>query len=183
MLDVALWIAVLAFALGCCAPNLLNLGNNEKANDQIMEIILLPFAMILDALIYTAFGNTPGKWLSGIAVRNSSGGTLSLAKYLGRNFGVYFSGLAIGIPIVPLFTLLANHRKVKAGHQTSWDEYKDFGVYRVRGSTLRTTLTAFTYLLLVISFVALGEVANNTSDQQLAEIANTILSNGQKVSH
>jgi len=175
-LDTLLGCAPIAFAAGWLAPGLLDFGDAfpGRTGDQIFWMILLPFAMVTDALIYAGFGNTLGKWLAGIKVRNIAGSKLSFAQYLRRNFHLWFSGLALGIGIIALFTFISNHRRVKTGHLTSWDHAVESRVLRVRGGIGRTTVTACFYVVLIGSLAALGFSASKTPERQLQDIAATV---------
>src|SRR5215469_7534846 len=86
-LDVILWALLLTLVCGALVPQVLDIGAGlgERANDQILGIIVLPFVMAADALSFALFGNTPGKWLAGLTVRDAAGGRLARWSYLKRN--------------------------------------------------------------------------------------------------
>lgn len=157
-LDLILWGLLLALVGGALAPQLLDIGAGlgERASDQILAIIVLPFAMAADALTFALFGNTPGKWLAGLAVRDPAGGRLARLSYLKRNAGVYVNGLGLGVGIVALFTAHRQYARVKSGALTSWDQWQDSRVVRVRGGTWRTFLTAGLYLALLGAGIGAG---------------------------
>lgn len=173
MLDTLLWSTLLGFAVGLSAPDLFNFERDLPllTRSQVEGFIFLPFAMVFDALVSANFPNTPGKWLCGIEVRGLANERLPLATYLRRNVGLYLSGLAIGIGIIALFTLTDAYRAVKKGNLTSWDEAVGSRVYYVRGGALRTSATAFVYLLVLGGLLALAASASKTPEEQLQAIA------------
>jgi uncharacterized RDD family membrane protein YckC len=173
-LDVLLWLLVLCVLFGMLAPRWLEPGVDLDARltDQIVAIILLPFAMAGDALLYAGFGNTPGKWLAGLAVRDAHGGRLTPLRYLTRNARVYASGLAFGVCLVAFFVFIHQYRRVRGGRLTSWDEGLDARVFKVRGGILRTGIAAALYLTLSAGGIAVGQYFGNmTPEQQLQFLA------------
>ncbi len=128
MLDITLFTYVLAVVVGVvCAllasanyPNFLHTLANPIAAF-LFFWALMPLSMLLDAAIYSLFGNTPGKALLGIKVRGIDGTRLRFGVAVRRNFGVFWRGLAAGVPLVGLFTLAHAYEVVKAGKPSSWD--------------------------------------------------------------
>ena len=171
-LDVILWGLLLALLGGALVPQLSDIGADlgERASDQILGIIVLPFAMAADALTFALFGNTPGKWIAGLAVRDAAGGRLARGRYLKRTAGVYVNGLAVGVGIVALFTLSHQYHRVKNGALTSWDQRQDSRVVRVRGGAWRTFLTAGLYLALLSAGIGAGMYFANMSPQDKLQL-------------
>jgi len=181
MLDVLIWTALCGIVLEVIAPSLFTTSKGG-ANDQMIGIVLLPIAMVLDALVYAIFRNTPGKWLCGIQVLSVTGQRTSPSKYLHRNFKIYVFGLAFGIGLIALFTLIHSYRKVASEQLVSWDKELDTRALRVRGGTWRTVVTASLYLLLLVSLIALGvSAANSTPEQQLQDAAESINKSAPKM--
>ena len=171
-LDVLLWAVPIALVGGALVPQLSDIGAalGERASDQILGIIVLPFAMAADALTYALFGNTPGKWLAGLAVRDTAGGRLGRQRYLKRNGAVYLNGLALGVGLVALFTLSRQYRRVNSGALTSWDRWQDSRVVRVRGGVWRTSLTAGLYLVLLAASIGAGMYFGNMTPQDKLQL-------------
>jgi len=171
-LDVTLWALLLALVGGALVPQLTDIGASlgERASDQILGIIVLPFAMAADALTFALFGNTPGKWLAGLMVRDAAGGRLARWRYLKRNAGVYVNGLALGVGLVALFTLSRQYRRVNSGELTSWDRWQESRVVRVRGGVWRTSLTAGLYLVLLGAGIGAGIYFGNMTPQDKLQL-------------
>jgi uncharacterized RDD family membrane protein YckC len=123
-------------------------------NGYIFAWLMMPFAMVLDAGVYAMCGNTPGKALVGIRVTSVDGRHLSYGNALRRNFGIYWSGLGTGFPIVTLGTVLHAHSVVSGGQLTSWD--KNVGSQALgRKSAARTWVGAVAYFALLAGLAQL----------------------------
>ena len=178
LFDLGLWLIVTglvgAVLAGLFAPELLDrFAAGGRLQDQVLTLALVPFAMALDALTYALFGNTPGKWLAGLRVSDEQGRKLRPLRYLRRNLGVYANGIALGLGLIALITLIHNFNKVKSGRLASWDERTEARVFRMRGGLGRTTLAATAYLLLMGSFALLALIPEPTPEQVLQEIADS----------
>lgn len=95
---------------------------NQPGSDYLFGIILLPFTLLFDAAVFRLAGNTPGKAMLGIRVVSLRGTPLEFDQYLRRNFSLWSSGLGLGIPLVILFTLWRQEKRLRKGQQTSYDE-------------------------------------------------------------
>ncbi|MFA7175496.1 MAG: RDD family protein [Kiritimatiellia bacterium] len=106
---------------------------NGPGASQLFGIVCLPFALILDAAIYRLIGNTPGKALLGLKVGLLDASPLSFGQYLGRNFAIWVKGLALGFPLINLFTMAHQSGRLGKGQQASYDESTG---YRVRAKPI-----------------------------------------------
>jgi uncharacterized RDD family membrane protein YckC len=169
MLDVLLPAIPIAFALPFLFPSSFSKGGafEGPAGDQLLTVVVLPFAMALDSLGYALFGNTFGKWLAGINVLDIRGRQLSFREHIVRNYQVYVRGLACGVGIVSLFALLHSHKRVKAGELVSWDRQLESRVCRLRSGAWRTYATAATYLAVVVALTAFGAYEERNPQQAL----------------
>lgn len=95
---------------------------NQPGSEYLFGIILLPFVLLFDAAVFRLAGNTPGKAMLGIRVVSLRGTPLEFGDYLRRNFSLWSSGLGLGIPLVILFTLWRQEKRLRNGQQTSYDE-------------------------------------------------------------
>jgi len=127
MLDVTLCTSGLAVIVGIAwafispvSHGKVFLPGSKNANT-MFGWALLPFGMVIDAAMYSIFGNTPGKALLGLRATGIDGGQLSYRKVLRRNFGVYWHGLGTGFPLISLFTLAHEYNVAKTGKLSSWD--------------------------------------------------------------
>jgi Predicted membrane protein/domain len=146
---------------------------NVPGASQLFGILCLPVALILDAVLYRLLGNTPGKALLGLKVTTLDGKPLSFAQYLGRNFSLWVSGFALGFPLINLFTLANQSRRLGKGQPASYDEATDFRVRSKPSGILRKAVfgLAFTGLFVVMA------VLNSMEQAAQREV---ILNSGQE---
>lgn len=121
-------------------------------NSTALGLMLLPLTGILIALIMTVVGTTPGKALLGVRVIDIADGN-RLFFYLGREFKVWLFGLGAGIPIIALFTQIAQYKKVAKGEPAGYDG----GNASVEGNTsgFRLTLGVIAAIALFMTVIVL----------------------------
>ncbi|MFM0009159.1 DnaJ domain-containing protein [Paraburkholderia sediminicola] len=139
----------------------------------LFAILCLPIAMILDAGVYSAVGNTPGKALLGLKVTTLDGSRLSYAEYSRRNLAVWARGLGCGVPLVNIFTMWNQKREVNSNRQATYDV--DTG-YRVRaGKTgfVRKTVFGILFLALFIGVSAMRATTDRQAPNTLASTSTT----------
>jgi len=134
---------------------------NGPIASQLFGLLCLPIALILDALLYRAVGNTPGKALLGLKVGTLNGKPLGLTQYINRNFSMWVSGLALGFPLINLFTMANQASRLSKGQQASYDEPTGFRVRsRPIGWVHKTAFgLAFSGLLIVIVLNTMEQTA------------------------
>lgn len=129
-------IYLFAFVLGIV---LVFGGINVPGNDFLYGLVLLVCLIPVEALALSSWGTTPGKALMNIRVIRTDGRYLTVGEAMGRAINVWISGLALGIPIANLFTLVGSYNRLKNTGATSWDEgryrvdHGNIGVWRVLG--------------------------------------------------
>lgn len=109
--------------------------------------IALPFVALL-----VTYGQTPGKWLFGVHVRNLDGTRLGLGKAFHRELLVAVKGLGLGISLVQLFTMLVALSRLSQRGATSWDHDLHCKIIHAP----RTTVWWMKATLGVTAMVALG---------------------------
>jgi uncharacterized RDD family membrane protein YckC len=115
-------------------------------------LLCLPVALVLDAVLYRIFGNTPGKALLGLRVTSLRGQPLTFAEFAGRNLNLWMSGLALGIPIVILFTCAMQSRRLGLGQPATYDERPAYRVYAEPAGWLRATALVGSFLGLFVIY-------------------------------
>jgi uncharacterized RDD family membrane protein YckC len=192
LLDLLLGSVVIGLIVGALRPSW------EAEHGALLNLLAIPGALLIDSLVYTAFGTTPAKAIAGIGVINeSSGDRLPFRVYFKRNFEVYLFGLGLGLPIISLITLIVSYRKVARGELSSWDLYAESKVNARSRSRVRTWIVAAIYLTLLAA-VMLLEVYDrdnaarrasetreiemrNRSEQQLQNTARAINKDGARM--
>ena len=114
MLDLAiygtLWAAVLALIFNI----------NPNRDMPIMELldtfvgILMMY--LLEPILLSKFGTTPGKWLLGLSVRDFDGNLLTLDTARTRTWNALWRGMGLGIPPYDIYRLVKCY----------WDPDQDF---------------------------------------------------------
>lgn len=102
---------------------------NNPFSGILFWMLCLPIMLILDAAVYHFMGNTPGKALLGLKVGLRDASPLSFGQYLGRNFSMGVSGLALGIPFIDLVTHARQAVRLGRGKPASYDEFPGYRVY------------------------------------------------------
>ncbi len=113
---------------------------------------------MLDALIYKAAGNTPGKAILGLKVTTLNGQPLSLGQYLGRNLSLWVSGLAFGLPLINLFTLANQSSRLGKGKQASYDEPTGYRVHAKPSGWIRITIFSLAFISLFFVMAVLNSM-------------------------
>ena len=150
----SLLVGVLAAAI---RPSLVPPLSAPAGGEWVILLFLLPLAFTMDAGIFWAMGNTPGKAIAGIRVLQEGGAhPLRALAYLGRNLGVYVFGLGLGLPLISLFTLVHGYRRAAAGEALIWDRLCGSRVYAHSAAEMRTWLTAGVYVIGATALFALG---------------------------
>ena len=125
-------------------------------------VVSLPIALVLDAVIYAIFHNTPGRWMAGIRITDAAGNSLSFTSYLARNFRLYIPGLAAGIPFLVFVTFLFSYDKASRGQLLSWDRGHSSRPIQIKSGAWRTYLTAIVFILATISLDVYGTLGAST---------------------
>jgi uncharacterized RDD family membrane protein YckC len=95
---------------------------------KMATLACVPLALLLDAGVTAALGNTPGKALLGLRVGLAEGGTPGFVQLCRRNLGVWIAGLGLGLALISLLTMARQLRRLKNGGQASYDDEE----FRVR---------------------------------------------------
>ena len=82
--------------------------------------------LMLDSLVVSIFGNTPGKALFGVGVTDANGARLSFDAHTERNIGFWWFGAALFIPLLYMITLAVQARRIARGEQARYDTGRFF---------------------------------------------------------
>lgn len=152
MLDVQIWGGVFTAVTMLVWPDWFEPGGAFSGRLRILMFNWgsLPILIIIDAGAYAAFGNTPGKWIAGVRVRELSGGRVPFLTYLRRNFRMYWSGLGTAFPLISLFTLAASHEQASRGELLSWDAVTGTRSFAFSSGRVRLWVAGTLYSLIAI---------------------------------
>ena len=148
---------VAGYTLGTYSAGFVEWINGPGAS-QLFGIACLPVALMLDALIYKAAGNTPGKAILGLKVTTLNGQPLSLGQYLGRNLSLWVSGLAFGLPLINLFTLANQSSRLGKGKQASYDESTGYRVHAKPSGWIRIAIFSLAFISLFFVMAILNSM-------------------------
>ena len=144
---------------------------NSPGVSYLFGILCLPGALIMDAAIYRLIGNTPGKALLGLKVGLLDASTLSFGQYLGRNFLIWVKGLALGVPLVNLFTMVYQSRRLRKGRETSYDESAGYQVRAKPIGWMRKLSFGILFLGLFAVIVALNSMDKASQREKMLSSA------------
>lgn len=97
----------------------------------LLSVVVLFGWTLPEAVLVSAIGTTPGKWLMSLHIKKKDDASLGFSGAWTRAIGVWVKGLGVGIPIVAPITMMHAYAKLTREGQTSWDAHN--GV-RVTGS-------------------------------------------------
>lgn len=119
----------------------------------VFVIIILPICAIVEALLLSTWGYTPGKWLLKVKVRTEAGNRLTFLEALKRSFSVIYHGMGLGIPIISMITSFKSFERLIDNGFTKWDEAGSFTVTHDRIGIVRIIcfIAAFATLVYVMA--------------------------------
>lgn len=147
--DITIWTFPAAIILGVFLLFPLELILPSIVARILVNLSIFPVALILDAICLARFGQTPARAIAGIRVKKRDGTSLTIPEAIKRNFTLFYRGMALGIPLISLFTLISAFEKVKHGKETSWDMKFNTMVVSEDGCIERTSIVVFLYIVLI----------------------------------
>ncbi len=168
--DIFFTCFTLSFIIGClgCADFVFGYPGSNRG--LFIVFVVYPIAhFILDGLIYSIFGKTPGKWLFGILILEKDGSRISPFRYFVRNGKVFLQGYGLGIPVLNLIAMaiqLAEFSKRRDLREriTTYDRRMDLLVIKEKQDSIRLVVKIFLFFSLVFSMYSLGSYLNGVSD-------------------
>jgi len=158
--DTFLYAIAAGIVLGLLFPSLFYAEIFQgRLGAVLIGMMILPFAMIIDAIIISKFGTSLGKAIAGLRVADLESSKLSLETSLKRNLLVYVKGLGLGIPLVNLAAYARSHADVTSEGMTSWDKDTSSRVFAGSNNDLRTWAIALLAIAAMVIDRALGLMA------------------------
>ncbi len=133
---------------------IINPGVIDGINNRLLIMLVLFFWMIIESLLLSTLGTTPGKFLFKISVRDKNYNKLRLPIAFARSAGVFVAGLGIGFPPATLIMLIISRHDLKKNKITKWDSKGKFEVLHGKIGGIRTliAITIFTLLFILIIY-------------------------------
>lgn len=101
--DTLIITALLFLTISAAGDSLNNGFSDWLAESYRMDVLLFllqPLVCVIDAFLYSTFGNTIGKAILGFHVSHNNEEMLSFADYTKRNFSVWLMGNGAGLPVL-----------------------------------------------------------------------------------
>lgn len=156
--DVFLYSIPASIILALAFPSFFAAAESPGANPFIAGMVILPLVMVLDAVIVSLMGTSPGKAIAGLYVAATDESKLNLETSLKRGGLVYLKGLVLGLPLLNLIGYASGYSAVKENGVTSWDQDTDSRVYSSASSGGRTVLVGVLAVFLVGVMNALAKM-------------------------
>ncbi len=143
-LDFALALAIYLSVVPHLAPGFVSIASPFFALPPVAIWVLLESVFIASA------GTTPGKWILRIEIRGRDGAYPSFQASLQRAVSVWIRGLAMGLPILILFTQILGYRELTQQGITPWDRAGQLEVRHGHLDGARITLAVSVFLALAL---------------------------------
>lgn len=116
---------------------------------------------IVEPVLLSACGTTPGKWMLGISITREEGGKLSYRDAFWRTVKMFQYGLGYHLPLYSLYCYWCSGRDLQNGQMLSWDKQYNCRYQVRRGKVLRW---------IVYAIVAVALLAGETAILSYAEL-------------
>ena len=167
-----LWMLLLP-ALG------FNMLKNSRGGMLFLELLTLGTMFLLEPLLLSRFGTTPGKWLFGLRVTSPDGRKLTYAEGRERTAYLFWYGIRLNLPVFRLYRLYVSYTDEQQGKALPWEDgseqtIRDHAGWRFAAAAVLAALLlagGVLRVLLPVGPVYRGEL----TVAQFAENYNTIL--------
>jgi uncharacterized RDD family membrane protein YckC len=126
--------------------------NFERASGVIITMVAIVFYVFVETILLSLWGTTPGKSFFKIKLQKSDGTPIRIGEAFLRCLRVSWRGLAFGIPLISLITLMRAWVRLSEEGITSWDSDGGFTVVHERIGRVRLTLI----VVFVVAFFGLS---------------------------
>lgn len=106
--------------------------------------------LIIEPILLSTLGTTPGKWIFGLRVRADDGSKLSYSAALRRTWGVFHYGYGFAIPIYSLYRNYQSYKICTDDSALQWDEDNAYTILDLK----RRRIAAFIAAHLLLQFIA-----------------------------
>jgi len=150
MFDLYIFSLVGGTILGLVAPSALRLVAED--NNQFLAGMIMIFAWVfVESLLLSSFHTTPGKWIFRTKISMASGESITYASAFNRSLEVWWRGLGMGFPVVPLITSIVAYRQLKRNGVTPWDKEGGFVIAHEPIGVPRILFTGFVIFVMVLA--------------------------------
>lgn len=110
-----LWMLLLP-ALG------FNMLKNSRGGMLFLELLTLGTMFLLEPLLLSRFGTTPGKWLFGLRVTSPDGRRLTYAEGRERTAYLFWYGIRLNLPFFRLYRLYVSYTDEQQEKELPWED-------------------------------------------------------------
>lgn len=118
--DVFLFALVFGFVMGFIYPPI------TEINGLILGMIVVCIYVLVESIMLSSWGTTPGKALFRIRLRRHNDEKLTFAEAMGRSLRVWSRGQGLAIPVVALITNCESYHHLLKTGAASWDSRGNF---------------------------------------------------------
>lgn len=111
----SLWVLILP-ALG------FNMLKSSRGGVLFLELLTLGTMFLLEPLLLSRFGTTPGKWLFGLRVTSPDGRRLTYAEGRERIAYLFWYGIRLNLPFFRLYRLYVSYTDEQQEKELPWED-------------------------------------------------------------
>lgn len=111
----SLWVLILP-ALG------FNMLKSSRGGVLFLELLTLGTMFLLEPLLLSRFGTTPGKWLFGLRVTSPDGRKLTYAEGRERTAYLFWYGIRLNLPFFRLYRLYVSYTDEQQEKELPWED-------------------------------------------------------------
>lgn len=119
------------------------------SNNAVATVVSALALVFLEATCLATIGTTPGKAVMNARVENTDGTALTWTRAFARSIRVWWGGMGAGIPLVSLFTMAFQHKRLTTSGSASYDAAEGFRVSHGPISAGRRVLIALAVVIYV----------------------------------
>ena len=99
-----------------------NMLKNSRGGMLFLELLTLGTMFLLEPLLLSRFGTTPGKWLFGLRVTSPDGRRLTYAEGRERTAYLFWYGIRLNLPFFRLYRLYVSYTDEQQEKELPWED-------------------------------------------------------------
>lgn len=119
LVDAQIYRTLWVLILPALSFNMLRTGIGGQV---FMELLALGTMFLLEPLLLSRFGTTPGKWLFGLRVTSPDGRRLTYAEGRERTAYLFWYGIRLNLPVFRLYRLYVSYTDEQQGKALPWED-------------------------------------------------------------
>ena len=97
-------------------------AEKQPGRHAVLELLTLGTMFLLEPLLLSRFGTTPGKWLFGLRVTSPDGRKLTYAEGRERTAYLFWYGIRLNLPFFRLYRLYVSYTDEQQGKALPWED-------------------------------------------------------------